>query len=57
MILLIRRRRLIIVFLSQKLRQNWGPTIPLKENILEEQEQLHDVKVECFMEIQKMDEK
>ena len=28
--------------------------IPLKENILEEQEQLHDVKVECFAEIQKM---
>ena len=28
--------------------------IPLKENILEEQEQLHDVKVECFIEIQKM---
>ena len=31
--------------------------IPLKENILEQQEKLHDVKVECFMEIQKMDEK
>ena len=31
--------------------------IPLKENILEQQEQLHDVKVECFMEIQKMAEK
>lgn len=25
--------------------------IPLKENILEQQEQLHDVKVECFIEI------
>ena len=31
--------------------------IPLKENILEQQEQLHDVKVECFTEIQKMAEK
>ena len=31
--------------------------IPLKENILEQQEQLHDVKVECFTEIQKMVEK
>ena len=25
--------------------------IPLKEKILEQQEQLHDVKVECFTEI------
>ena len=31
--------------------------IPLKENILEQQEQLHDVKVECFTEIQKMTKK
>jgi predicted RNase H-like nuclease (RuvC/YqgF family) len=31
--------------------------ISLKENILEQQEQLHDVKVECFTEIQKMAEK
>jgi hypothetical protein len=31
--------------------------IPLKENILEQQEQLHDVKVECFIEIQMMAEK
>ena len=31
--------------------------ILLKENILEQQEQLHDVKVECFTEIQKMVEK
>ena len=31
--------------------------ILLKENILEKQEQLHDVKVECFIEIQKMEEK
>jgi hypothetical protein len=31
--------------------------IPLKENILEQQEKLHDVKVECFTKIQKMDEK
>ena len=31
--------------------------ISLKENILEQQEKLHDVKVECFNEIQKMDEK
>ena len=27
---------------------------PLKENILEQQEQLHDVKMECFTKIQKM---
>ena len=31
--------------------------LPLKENILEQQEQLHDVKVECFTKIQMMDEK
>ena len=31
--------------------------IPLKENTLEKQEKLHDVKVECFTEIQKMDKK
>ena len=31
--------------------------IPLKENILEKQEKLYDVKVECFTEIQKMAEK
>ena len=31
--------------------------IPLKENILEQQEQLHDVKMECFTEIQKMVDK
>ena len=30
---------------------------PLKENILEQQEKLHDVKMECFTEIQKMDDK
>ena len=31
--------------------------LPLKENILEQQQQLHDVKVECFTEIQRMAEK
>ena len=31
--------------------------IPLKENILEQQEHLHDVNLECFNEIQKMVEK
>ena len=31
--------------------------IPLKENILEQQEHLHDVKVECSTEIQKMEKK
>ena len=30
---------------------------PLKENILEQQEQLHDVKMECFIEIEKMVDK
>ena len=29
----------------------------LKGSILEQQEQLHDIKMECFMDIQKMDEK
>ena len=31
--------------------------VPPKENILEQQENLHDVKVECFTEIQKMVDK
>jgi hypothetical protein len=31
--------------------------ILLKENILEQQEKIHHVKVECFMEILNMDEK
>ena len=31
--------------------------ILLKENILEQQDNLYDVKVECFKEIQKMEEK
>ena len=31
--------------------------VPLKENILEQKEQLHDVKVECFTEVQKMEKK
>ena len=30
---------------------------PLKENILEQQEKLHDVKMECFTKIQKMFDK
>ena len=30
---------------------------PLKESILEQQEQLHDVKMECFTTIQKMVDK
>ena len=29
----------------------------LKENILEQQERLHDVKIECFTQIQKMVDK
>ena len=29
----------------------------LKENILEQQENLHDVKVECFTEVRNMEEK
>ena len=40
-----------------KWRKVENDMIPLKENILEQQEQLHDVKVECFIEIQKMVEK
>ena len=39
---------------SRKVEDN---LIPLKENILEQYEQLHDVKVECFTEIQMMVEK
>ena len=31
--------------------------LSIKENILEKQEKLHDVKVECFKEVQKMEEK
>ena len=31
--------------------------ISLKENILEQQEKIHDVKLECFTKIQKMEEK
>lgn len=31
--------------------------VPLKENILEQQEQVHDVKVKFFIEVQKMAEK
>ena len=31
--------------------------IPLKENILEQKEKLHDVKVEFFTKIQKMEDK
>ena len=30
---------------------------PLKASILEQQERLHDVKMECFTEIQKMADK
>ena len=31
--------------------------VSIKGNILKQQEQLHDVKVECFIEIQKMEDK
>jgi hypothetical protein len=31
--------------------------VPLKENILEQQENVHDVKLECFIKLQKMEEK
>ena len=41
----------------KKMRKVENNLIPLKENILEQQEKLHDVKVECFIEIQKMAEK
>jgi hypothetical protein len=30
---------------------------PLKEDVLEQQEKLHDVKLECFTKIQKMAKK
>ena len=35
----------------KKQRKVENDMIPLKENILEQQEHLHDVKVECFTEI------
>ena len=41
----------------KKRRKLENSMIPLKENILEQQEQLHDVKVECFTKIQEMEEK
>ena len=41
----------------KKRRKGDDILIPLKENILEQQEKLHDVKVERFIEIQKMAEK
>ena len=31
--------------------------VPLKENVLDQQEQLHDVKLKFFTEIQKMEDK
>ena len=34
----------------KKRRKVEDSMIPLKDNILEQQEYLHDVKVECFME-------
>ena len=40
--------------MSRKVKDN---IILLKENILEQQEKLHDVKVECFTKTQKMVEK
>ena len=42
--------------MKQRRKVEYG-MILLKKNILEQQEQLHDVKVECFIEIQKMVEK
>ena len=40
----------------KKRRKVDGHLVPFKENILKQQEQLHDVKVECFTEIQKMED-
>ena len=41
----------------KKQRKVENNMISLNKNILEHQEKLHDVKVECFTKIQKMDEK
>ena len=41
----------------KKRRKVYCHLVPLKENILEQQEQLHDVRVECFIQIQKMEDK
>ena len=38
----------------KKRRKVYDHLVPLKKNILEQQEQLHDVKVQCFMDIQNM---
>ena len=40
-----------------KMRKVDDHLVPLKENILEQQEQLHDFQVECFTEIQKIEDK
>ena len=40
-----------------KRRKVYDNLVPLKENIIEQQEKLHDVKMECFTEVQKMAEK
>ena len=40
-----------------KMRKVECDMTPLKESILEQQEQLHDVKMECFTKIRKMDDK
>ena len=41
----------------KKMRKVNNHLIPIKENILEQQDKHHDVKVECFTEIQKMEDK
>jgi hypothetical protein len=38
----------------KKRRKVENRMIPLKENILEQQEKIHDMKVECFTKIKKM---
>ena len=41
----------------KKKRKVYDHIIPFKENILEQQEQLQHVKVECFTKIQKMEDR
>ena len=55
----LKRRDEIIILREEikKRRKVEDSMIPLTDNILEQQEQRHDVKVECFTEIQKMAEK
>ena len=42
---------------TKKRRKVDDHLVPLKENIMHKQEQMHDVRVECFTEIQNIEDK